>query len=274
MVAPQTSLTHLTVRAVVVAGVALVWASLFTFEPLRVVVDAVVDVVRPRLPGLVRWPGWEHVLAPSALVVVFSLVLAVLAVAVHGPVAAGVSPPTPTGVRLTWVALLLAAAGQVALGWGLVAGRVELAIARPMPWQWLSADVALIVSEHIVAQCAVFALALPFGIPPVDERRRTGLPGLRFLAGLGIGALQDARLAGPRTFLAVPVEVWPAIGAQAVVFSLLAYVPLTAPVWLALVGGLAAGWLTARTGSLWPALFVRLATSHIFFAAAALLWQL
>jgi len=270
LVAPQTSLNHLAVRAAFVAVLGLVWASLFTYEPFGVVVAAVVDAARPRLPQLVGWSGWQHVLAPTAAVLGFALALLAFAVALHGPSRAGLAPPTPTGARLTWVALLVAAIVEVACAWGLVGARVDLAVARPMPWLWLGVDAALLVGEHFVAQGAVLALALPFGLPDADERRRTGLPGLRFLAGLGMGPVQDPRLPGPRTWLAVPVDAWPAIVAQAVVFALLRYVPVEAPLWMAVVGGVGAGWLTARTGSVWPAVIVRLATSHVPVAVVAL----
>jgi hypothetical protein len=270
VVAPQTSFSHLAVRAGIVAVAGLLWASLFTYAPLQVVVAAVVAAAHPWFPGLIGWAGWEHVMAPSAAVVGFALALLGLAVALYGPQQAGLAPPTPTGARLTWVALLAAAMGEVALSWDLVAARVDLVVARPMPWQWLGVDTALVVAEHLVAQGAVLALALPFGLPAVDERRRTGLPGLRFLAGLGMGRLHDARLPGPRTVLAIPVDAWPAIVAQAIVFSLLSYVPVEAPVWLSMLGGVGAGWLTVRTGSLWPAVAVRVLTSYVPVAFVAL----
>jgi hypothetical protein len=273
LVAPQTSLSHLAVRAVFVAVVVFVWASLFTFEPLGVVVELVVDAARPRLPQLVGWSGWQHVHAPSVAVVVFALALALLATAVHGPSRAGLALPTPTGARLTWVALLLAGVVEVVFAWGLVGSRVEHALARPMPWQWLGLDAALTVAEHLVAQGAVLALALPFGLPETDERRRVGLTGLRFLAGLGMGPLQDPRLPGPRTWLAVPVDAWPAIVVQALVFAVVCYVPNDGPPALSVVAALGAGWLTVRTGSLWPAVLLRLATSHVPIAAVSLLVQ-
>jgi len=264
------SLTPYAVRAVVVAGVVLVWASLFTFPPLVRLAATGTQALQPLLPAVVGWPGWDHVLASSVKVAAAGALLAAVPVVLHGPARAGLLPPTPTGARLTLVAFFFAAAATVAGAWGVVGARVAHAVERPQPWTWLGVDAVLIAAEHLLAQGGVLALALPFGLPVVDERRRVGLPGLRFLAGLGVGGLENARLAGPSTFLAVPVEAWPAIGAQAVVFTLVDYVPVAGSPWLALVGGLAAGWLAARTGSLWPAVLVRLATSHVPVAAFAI----
>jgi membrane protease YdiL (CAAX protease family) len=78
-------------------------------------------------------------------------------------------------------------------------------------------------------------------------------------------------LPGPRTFLAIPIEAWPAVVVQAVVFASLRYLPVDAPLEAALVGGIAAGWITVRTGSVWPAVFVRLTTSHLVFVGLQLL---
>ncbi len=270
MVAPQTSLGHHALRALVVAAIAFAWASLFTFPPLTRIVELVVDGLRPHLPGVTGWSGWEHVLASTIKVLVAGALLALVGVALHGPTRAGMLPPTSTGGRLTVVAVVFTLGVRAVAGWDVIAARISHAADRPEPWLWLGADAALIVVEQLVAQGAVLTLALPFGLPAVDERRRVGLPGLRFLAGLGVGALENPRLPGPRTLLAVPAEAWPAIAAQGLVFTVLGYLPHGAPSPAAFLGGVAAGWLTARTGSLWPALLVGLTTSHVPLAAVAL----
>ncbi len=269
MPAPQSSLSALAARSTVVAVLALVWASLFTFAPLMAVVDAVVVVAAARLPTLAGWSGWTHVLTPSICIVAFAIVLFLGAVALLGPHRAGLAPPTPTGVRLSLVAVVLAAACQGSVASDVVAARVNQALERPAPGLWLGIDAALMVAEHLIAQGAVLSLALPFGLPLVDERRRLGLPGFRALAGLGLGFLKDSRLPGPRTFLTIPVEALPAIMAQAVVFALTCYVPAPSFLPLAFVGGVAAGWLTVRTGSIVPVVLVRLLTSHVPLALVA-----
>jgi hypothetical protein len=259
------------VRAVVVAVVGGVWASLFTCAPLAAIVDAVVATLQPHLPGLLGWGGWDHVLATPAKVVAAGVMLAFVPVALHGPARAGLRLPTPTGMRLTVVGFLVVAVVEVVFGWQAGTLAVADAVDRPAPWMWLGVDVSLMAAELLVAQVGVLALALPLGLPDIDERRRLGLPGFRSLAGLGVGPLENARLPGPATFLAVPVEAWPAIGAQAVVYAVVAYVPVGLPVVMAVGGGVAAGWLTVRTGSVWPALVARVAASHVLWVAGSLL---
>jgi hypothetical protein len=267
---PETSLSHHAVRAAWIGAVAWTWVGLFSVPALVAQVHGLVARASVYLPNIVAWEGWDEPLIGPVKVVAAVLVVVVVALGVHGARRTGLLGPTTTGWRLTALAVAVAAFLQAWLGAELSIERVDIGVGRPDPWVWLAVDAVLVVAELVLAT-AVLALALPFGLPPVDERRRTGLPGMPWLAGLGVGGLQDARLAGPRTLFAVPLETWPAIFVQAVVFATLQTLPVDAPVGASVAGGIAGGWLTVRTGSIWPAVVVRLVTSHLGFVVVRLL---
>jgi hypothetical protein len=269
--APETSLTRHAVRAGLLGALAWVWVALFSFPPLAFVLEAVAAACAAQFPVAAAWSGWEHPLAGAARLGIAVLFVVLLAVGVHGPARTGLLAPTTTGWRLTLLAGGVAAAWQAWLGWEVGVARVDIGLGRPDPWLWLAVDAVLLVVEQVYATGAVLALALPLGLPPVDERRRRGLPGLPWLAGLGVGPLQDPRIYGPRTLLAIPVEAWPAILVQAALLASWHVLPVDGDPALALLGGVAAGWLAVRTGSVWPAVVVRLVTSHLAFVAVSLL---
>jgi hypothetical protein len=268
--APQTSLSRYAVRAVLAAGLVVVAASLFVQPRLRLLVDECVAQLEPFAPRLVQWAGWDDPFAWPLRHLAVAAVLALVAVLLDGPRRTGLLSPNTMGWRLCVVATIVTALGWFAFGHAGADQHVLDVVERPFPWQWLAADVALTVAEVVLAHGVVSVFALPFGLPEVDERRRIGVLGLRFLAAFGAGRFENSRLPGPRTVLAIPVETWPAVVAEGAVVALLAWTPSSCGPVAAFLGGVAGAWMTVRCRSVWPVVVVRLVVSPLPFIAFAL----
>jgi hypothetical protein len=260
---PPRSLMSQSVRAVVVAAASLGWLSLFWFVPPRRAFPAVREAaeILPRLlretTGL-RAP-WIWVLKSWLLAGVVVLVVAL----VRGRRGTGLGLPNATGLRLVAAALLVALPFQVALGLDPQVAHYYRQFLGPRAGAWIVANVLVMIIEHLFVEGAVLALALPDGFPRPDERPRRGLGPWRALGRLGLGRLCDPGAQGPRTFWAIPVETWPAVVATAVVFGCIHFTKAPSELVTAFPGGLAVGWLTARTGSVWPAALMHLITSAV-----------
>ena len=268
------SASRLVARAAVVVVVALAWASLFWFVPpqrassfVHDAADAVNDGVRA-LTGLRRPWLW---VAKSWLMA--GVVVAIVAV-VHGGRRAGLALPSRTGLRLLAAALLVALPFQIALGLDPAVARYYRTFFGAHGAEWVAANGLVMLVEHMFIEGAVLSLALPAGLPEVDERPRRGLFGWRALGALGIGPVVDAPGAsaspGGRTFLAVPGEAWPAIVGQGLVFGCIHFTKAPSELVTAFPGGVAVGWLTVRTGSVWPAATLHLVTGAVVVATLTL----
>jgi hypothetical protein len=264
------SAPKLVARAAVVVVVALAWASLFWFVPpqrafpfVDAAADAVHDAIRA-LTGLKRpwlWVAKGWLMAGVVVVVVAAL---------HGGRRTGLSLPTSTGVRLLATALVVALPFQIALGLDPAVARYYRSFFGAHGGSWIAANGLVMLVEHMFIEGAVLSMALPAGLPAVDERPRRGFFGLPALGSLGLGRLVDETAPGPRTFLAVPVEAWPAIVGQGLVFGCIHFSKAPSELVTAFPGGIAVGWLTVRTGSVWPAATLHLVTGAVVVATLAL----
>lgn len=267
------STPKLVARAVVVVVVALAWASLFWFVPpqrafpvVDHAADAVQDVVRA-VTGLQRpwlWVAKSWLLAGVVVVAVAAL---------HGSRRTGLALPSTTGLRLLAAALVVALPFQVALGLDPAVARYYRTFFGDHGASWIAANGLVMLVEHMFIEGAVLSLALPAGLPDVDERPRRGLLGRfgrRFFGALGLGRLDDETAPGPRTFLAVPVDAWPAIVGQGLVFGCIHFSKAPSELLTAFPGGVAVGWITVRTGSVWPAATLHLVTGAVVVATLTL----
>lgn len=236
---------------------------------------------RPKPQGGFQWSLLE---AGAILSVTFSAFLVKEAVTLMSGVQSlpqGLAVPVRIGVLTAYYAAQIAVlvwlvrrrGGDPLTALGLRRGALQ-------PKRALTA-VALVVGLLIATR--TFGVLYAFvtrvvGLAPVDSS--LDLPGLFGADALGVAlAVLMVVIVGPvieeavfrgalQPSLAVRIGVWPAILAQAVVFSLLhrsiwLLVPLT-------VLGIALGWLTKRCGSLWPAISLHAAYNGLSVAAAFL----
>jgi hypothetical protein len=173
-------------------------------------------------------------------------------------------------VRLLVTALVVALPFQIALGLDPAVARYYRMLFGAQGAAWIVANGLVMLVEHLFIEGAVLALALPHGLPDVDERPRRGLFGWRALGALGLGPVVDATAPGPCTFLAVPVDAWPALVAQGIVFGCIHFTKAPSELGGAFPGGVAVGWLTVRTGSVWPAATLHLVTGGVVVATLML----
>jgi hypothetical protein len=254
---------RLVVRTSAVIAAALAWTSLFWFVPARqafpfvhAAADAIHGAIRT-MTGL-RAP-WVWVVKSYLLAGVVVLAVA----AVRGRHRTGLGLPSSTGLRLFAVAVVVGLPFQVALGLDDSVARYYRSFFGARGAEWIVANALVMLVEHAFIEGAVLSLALPAGLPAVDERPRRGLPGLPFLGSLGVGPLVDPQAPGPRTFLAVPTEAWPAIVGQGLVFGCIHFTKAPSELVTAFPGGIAVGWVTVRTGSVWPAALLHLVTGAV-----------
>ncbi len=264
------SLPRLVARAAVVVLVALAWASLFWFVPPQRALPFVGDAAAAVTAAIAAATGWERPWLWVAKGWLMGGVAVVVVAALHGRRRTGLALPSRAGLRLLGAALLVALPFQIALGLDPAVARYYAVFYGARGAEWIVANGLVMLVEHMFIEGAVLAMALPAGLPEVDERSRRGLFGWRALGALGIGRLvepPDAPAAsGPRTFLAMPVEAWPAIVGQGIVFGCVHFTKAPSELVTAFPGGVAVGWLTVRTGSVWPA-----ATLHLVTGAVVLL---
>ncbi|MBM4280406.1 MAG: CPBP family intramembrane metalloprotease [Deltaproteobacteria bacterium] len=252
-------------RVVVVVALALAWTSLFWFVPpqrafpvVDAAADAVSDAVRAatglRAPWL--WVAKSTLLAGGVVVVVALW---------QGRHRTGLALPAGPGLGLFAVAVVVALPFQIALGLDDAVARYYRSFFGPRGHEWIVANAVVMLVEHAFIEGVVLSLALSGGLPPVDERPRRGLRGLPWLGALGLGPLVDPTRAGPRTLLAVPIDAWPALIGQGFVFGCIHFTKAPSELVTAFPGGVAVGWLTVRTGSIWPAALLHLVTGAVVF---------
>jgi membrane protease YdiL (CAAX protease family) len=64
----------------------------------------------------------------------------------------------------------------------------------------------------------------------------------------------------------VPAAAWPAIVGQGLVFGCIHFTKAPSELLSAFPGGVSVGWLTVRTGSIWPAAALHLGTGAVVLA--------
>jgi len=256
----------LVVRAVIVVAAALAWTSLFWFLPLQRSLAPLGQASQAITSAIAAATGlakpWTWVVKSWLL----AGVVVVVAARRRGGRRVGLALPTGTGMRLTLLALIVALPLQVLLGLDPAMPAFYRAFFGEKGASWVAANALVLVVEHMFIEGAVLALALPAGLPDVDQRPRRGLLGLGALGALGLGPLVDPSAPGPRTWLGVPREAWPAIVGQGLVFGCIHFTKAPSELVSAFPGGLAVGWLTVRTGSIWPAASLHLGTGAVVLA--------
>jgi hypothetical protein len=258
-----TTTTRLLGRAALVVAVALAWASLFWFLPPQKAWPALQRASEAIGAMIVEASGLRR---PWVWVVKSWLLAGVVVAATarwHGGRRTGLLRPSAAGMRLTLLCLLVALPAQIALGLDPAMPAYYRAFFGDRGSSWIAANALVMVVEHMFIEGAVLALALPAGLPDVDERPRRGFFGWRALGAAGLGPLVDPAAPGPRTWLGIPVEAWPAVVGQGLVFGCIHFTKAPSELVSAFPGGVAVGWLTVRTGSVWPAATLHLGTGAV-----------
>jgi hypothetical protein len=267
---PEPAPRRVVARAAFVVVLALAWTSLFWFLPPQRMVPSLGAASNAMSAAIVAVTGlakpWPWVVKSWLL----AGVVVVVAARLRGGRRTGLGLPSGVGLRLTLVALLVALPVQVALGMDPAMPAYYRAFFGDRGASWIAANAAVMVVEHMFIEGAVLALALPGGLPDVDERARRGLFGLRALGRVGLGRLVDVGAPGPRTWLGVPAVAWPAIVGQGLVFGCIHFTKAPSELVSAFPGGVAVGWLTVRTGSVWPAAALHLGTGAVVLATMTL----
>ncbi|MCA9666424.1 MAG: CPBP family intramembrane metalloprotease [Myxococcales bacterium] len=186
----------------------------------------------------------------------------VLAAAGRSPRSLGLARATRQGWRLVGVAFVAALPVMIVVGMQQAVQRYYAAIFRADGVMALVANALVLLSEHVILQGVILALALPSGtLQREEEPLRRGR-----LAALGLGLPDGER--GVLAWLGVPAGVWPALVFSAVLFGLVHAGKASAEIAAAFPGGLGLALLTYRVRAVWPAVLLHASSGVVIFAVA------